>query len=153
MERKEIGLRNAINNFKQYIATPRTAGRRYFVFINKLVVPDDSLTVITSDDPYILGILSSRFHRVWMTVTATSRGLKPNINDVYNKICFDTFPFPQATEQQKNRIRAIANTLDTHRKERQKQYPHLTLTYMYAIMEKVQHNIPLTSKESKISFQ
>ncbi|RBN32065.1 DNA methylase [Lawsonia intracellularis] len=148
-----IGLRNAINNFKQYIATPRTAGRRYFAFINKLVVPDDSLTVIASDDPYILGILSSKFHSVWLTVTATSRGLKPNTNDVYNKICFDTFPFPQATEQQKNRIRSIANMLDTHRKERQKQYPYLTLTHMYAIMEKVQHNVPLSSKESKISLQ
>lgn len=88
-----------------------------------------------------------------MSATGTSRGLTPNTNDVYNKICFDAFPFPNATEEQKKYIRTIASALDTHRKECQKRNPKLTLTHMYTVMRKIQDSIPLTPKESKICLQ
>jgi hypothetical protein len=50
--------------------------------------------------------------------------------------CFDAFPFPAADDQQKQRIRIIAEDLDAHRKRVLAEHPHLTLTGLYNVLEK-----------------
>jgi hypothetical protein len=51
--------------------------------------------------------------------------------------CFDPFPFPAADDAQKQRIRAIAEDLDAHRKRVLAEHPHLTLTGLYNVLEKL----------------
>jgi len=51
--------------------------------------------------------------------------------------CFDPFPFPVANDLQKQRIRAIAEELDAHRKRVLEDHPHLTLTGLYNVLEKL----------------
>ena len=51
--------------------------------------------------------------------------------------CFDPFPFPAANDLQKQRIRAIAEDLDAHRKRVLAEHPHLTLTGLYNVLEKL----------------
>jgi hypothetical protein len=66
----------------------------------------------------------------------------------YNKTrCFETFPFPDATDVQKAAIRELAKQLDAHRKRQQALHPRLTLTDMYNVLEKLHAGEPLTAKE------
>jgi hypothetical protein len=69
----------------------------------------------------------------------------------YNKTrCFDTFPFPAATPEQQARIRALAEKLDAHRKARQAQFPDLTMTGMYNVLEALRAGRELTDKEETL---
>src|SRR4051812_27266847 len=98
------------------------------------------------DDAYFLGILSSRIHVIWALAAGGRLGVG---NDPrYNKTrCFDPFPFPDCTEQQKARIRELGEALDAHRKRQQAQHPTLTITDMYNVLEKLRAGAALTDRE------
>src|SRR5690606_35453149 len=54
----------------------------------------------------------------------------------YNKTrCFEPFPFPAATPEQREKIRRLGEALDAHRKARQAAHPGLTLTALYNAVE------------------
>jgi len=92
-ERPRPELRKALNSLPRFIATPRVAKHRFFVWLPIAVLPDTRLNVIASDSDTIFGILSSRIHEVWSLAQASMHGVG---NDpTYNaKSCFETFPFP-----------------------------------------------------------
>ncbi|MFM6846346.1 MAG: type IIL restriction-modification enzyme MmeI, partial [Dolichospermum sp.] len=58
-------------------------------------LPGDLNIVIASDDFYVLGILTSNVHRVW--VKAQSSTLEDRTRYT-NTTCFETFPFPQTAD-------------------------------------------------------
>jgi hypothetical protein len=64
--------------------------------------------------------------------------------------CFEPFPFPDASEPQRERIRALAEQLDAHRKRRQEAHPNLTLTEMYNVLEELRAGQPLTAASQSI---
>jgi hypothetical protein len=141
-------LRLVLGRLNRYIATSKVMQRRFFIFLDSKILPDDPLTVFGSDDAYVLGVLSSRVHCDWAEATG-SRFIGVLR---YDKIrCFDSFPFPDANETQKAHIRDIAEKLDAHRKARQKQHPDLTLAELYGVLEKIQKGEQLTAAEQKIS--
>lgn len=79
-------------------------------------------------------MLSSRIHVAWALKAGGTLEDRPR----YNKsLCFDPFPFPDATEVQKSRLRALGEELDAHRKARQAAHPRLTLTALYNVLEKL----------------
>ncbi|MDD3546492.1 MAG: class I SAM-dependent DNA methyltransferase, partial [Kiritimatiellae bacterium] len=118
----------------RYIATVETSKHRFFQFLDATVLPDNMLVCIAHDDAYVLGVLSSRIHVTWALAAGGRLGVG---NDPrYNKSrCFETFPFPDATEEQKARIREIAERLDAHRKRQLALHPALTMTDMYNVLE------------------
>jgi hypothetical protein len=61
--------------------------------------------------------------------------------------CFNKFPFPECDEQQKARIRSLAEALDAHRKRQQSLHARLTITDMYNVLEKLRAGEPLTDRE------
>ena len=64
------------------------------------------------------------------------------------------FPFPALEEGTlKQRIRALGERLDSHRKRQQEQHPGLTLTGIYNVLEKLRSGEPLTAKEKQIHDQ
>lgn len=71
---------------------------------------------------------------------------------VYNKSrCFETFPFPAATPEQKSCIADLAEQIDAHRKRVLAGHEELTLTGLYNVKEKVSRgDTPLTAKEKAI---
>ena len=113
---------------------------------------EGKVCVIAIEDPYHLGVLSSRIHVKWSLATGGFLGVG---NDpVYVKTrCFETFPFPAASETQKETIRRLAEALDEHRKARQAQHPKLTMTDMYNVLEKLKAGEALNEKEKKIHEQ
>ncbi len=139
-------LRPALAGLPRYIATVETSRRRFFIFLDAAILPDNKLINIALDDAYFLGVLSSRIHLTWALAAGSWLGVG---NDpVYVKTaCFEKFPFPAATEAQQARIRGLAEELDSHRKRQQALHPKLTLTDMYNVLGKLRAGEPLTAKE------
>ncbi len=78
----------------RYIATPRVAKYRLFVWCDAKALPDGQLVVITRDDDTTFGILHSRFHEAWSLRLCTwlGQGNDPRYTPTTT---FQTFPFPQ----------------------------------------------------------
>ncbi len=86
-------LRNGLFKIGRFIATPRVAKHRYFVWLDSSVLPDSRLYAICRDDDCTFGILSSRIHEVWSLANVSMHG--DGGTPTYNaKSCFETFPFP-----------------------------------------------------------
>ncbi|WP_206352152.1 class I SAM-dependent DNA methyltransferase [Tautonia rosea] len=134
---------------RRFITTPETSKHRFFVFLDGSVLPDNMLVNIALDDAHFLGVLSSRIHVTWALAAGGRLGVG---NDPrYNKTrCFDPFPFPDCDDSLKARIRALAESLDAHRKQRQAEHPDLTLTGMYNVLATLRSGAPLTDKERDI---
>jgi hypothetical protein len=92
------------------------------------------LIAVASDDAFHLGALSSHIHIIWALRAGGWLGVG---NDPrYSKSrCFDPFPFPDANDITKQKIRGIAEDLDAHRKRVLAEHSHLTLTGLYNVLE------------------
>ena len=84
----------AVGGLSRYIATPRVAKHRLFVWCDARICPDTRVVVIARDDDTTLGILHSRFHQAWSLRLCSWHGVG---NDpTYNPTTiFQTFPFPE----------------------------------------------------------
>ncbi len=129
-------LRPALAGLKRYIVTVETTKHRIFQFLDASIIPDNMLVAVASEDGFGVGTLSSRIHSSWALRAGGWLGIG---NDPrYSKSrCFDPFPFPEASEAQKQRIGTIAEDLDAHRKRVLADHPHLTLTGLYNVLERV----------------
>jgi hypothetical protein len=147
-------FRNAISGLNRYIGTAETAKHRMFQMIESDVLPDQKIRVVAHSDPLILGVLSSRVHLVWTDATGSMLEDRPVYN---NSKCFEPFPFPSLdttmTAEAKRRVSSLAEQLDVFRKRQQVQYPGLTMTGMYNVMEKLRSGETLTDKEKTIHEQ
>jgi hypothetical protein len=145
-------LRKSLTNLPRYIATVETAKHRVFQFLDASILPDNKLLAIALDNAFFLGILSSRFHVPWAMRTGGWLGV--GNDSVYVKSrCFDPFPFPHASEAQKAAIGTIAEELDAHRKRVLSDHPHLTLTGLYNVLERLKAGAKpddLDAKERRI---
>jgi hypothetical protein len=133
--------RKSLKKINKFIATSETMKHRIFMFLDGAILPDNKLVAVASDDPYVLGVLSSTIHVVWAMRSGGWLGVG---NDpVYVKTrCFDPFPFPDASEGQKQTIRDLAEELDSLRKQRLEQHPHLTLTGLYNVLSRLRAGTP-----------
>jgi len=154
-----------LSGIKTYIATVETSKHRFFIMVDRSILPDNMLIGIAVDDPQVLGVLSSRVHIAWALRTGGRLGIG---NDPrYNKTrCFGTFPFPTQTEapQTEPSIAELAGQIDAHRKRQQELHPTLTLTNLYNVLERLRRiahpppgatepEPPLTVKERSIHDQ
>lgn len=145
-------LRPALEGMERYIATVETAKHRFFQFLGRETLPDNMLIAIGLDVAEALAVLSSRIHVAWALAAGGRLGYG---NDPrYNKSrCFDPFPFPDATEVQKARLRALGEELDAHRKARQAAHPRLTLTSIYNVLDNLRAGVRLEGKDKEIYDQ
>jgi hypothetical protein len=136
----------------RYIVTIETSKFRTFQFLDGDVMPDNKLVALALQSADLLSILSSRFHVVWSLAAGSWLGVG---NDpVYAKTrCFDPFPFPDLTEDQKTHLCQLGEDLDAHRKRQQAAHPKLTLTQMYNVLEKLRGGKNIEGKEKEIYDQ
>ncbi|XWK89189.1 MAG: DNA methyltransferase [Phormidium sp.] len=138
-------LRRALKGLKLYIATVETSKHRIFTFLDAQVLADNMLIAIALEDAYFLGVLSSKVHVKWALAAGGDLG---GNTPRYNKTrCFDPFPFPDSTPEQKQKIRELGEKLDNHRKKVQSQHPEITLTGMYNLLEKLRAGEPFTEAD------
>ncbi|RLC08512.1 MAG: class I SAM-dependent DNA methyltransferase, partial [Deltaproteobacteria bacterium] len=143
-------LRRAIAGLDQIICTTRTAKHRVFQFMPGNLVAESKIVVVATNDSHTLGVLSSSIHASW----ALRAGAFLTDRPTYNHLdCFNKFPFPDATEEQKTCIRKLAEDLDAHRKRQQGRHPNLTLTGMYNVLEKLRSGEALSAKDKTIHEQ
>lgn len=87
-------FRMAVPAHKRYLATPRVAKHRTFVWLDSIVIPDSRAFGFVRSDDTFFGILHCRFHEAWSLRTCSWHGVG---NDpTYNSAgVFETFPFPE----------------------------------------------------------
>jgi type II restriction/modification system DNA methylase subunit YeeA len=108
-------MRRAIAPHLRYIATPRVAKHRVFVWVTPEVLCDDGVFVFARSDDYFFGLLSSRLHEVWARSQGTQVRDRESGFRYTPTTCFETFPFPDPTATQREAIAAAAKELDTLR--------------------------------------
>ncbi len=150
--RSNRDLRASAKGIKRFILTPETSKHRVFSFYDLPFTPDHKLYAICSEDAWLFGVLSSEFQRAWASTAGGRMGVGNDL--VYNNTqCFLTFPFPACTPGQQEKIRALGEQLDAHRKRQQALHPELTMTGMYNVLEALREGRVLTAKEKKIHEQ
>jgi SAM-dependent methyltransferase len=112
---KRSAMRQALKNLSQYFAVPQTSKWAIFVPCSINWLPNARTRVVASEDFYLLGVLTSALHRVWMHSQKST--LKADISYTHNT-CFETFPFPQTpSEKIVQQIRQTAIDLHDYRSQ------------------------------------
>ena len=108
-ERPRPEMRQALQGLDRFIATPTIAKHRLFTWLSEEVLPDHQLIAIARDDDYTFGVLHSRFHEVWALAMGTQLENRPRYTPT---TCFETFPFPRPTDEEREAIAEAAGELD-----------------------------------------
>ncbi|MEO8296956.1 MAG: DNA methyltransferase [Burkholderiales bacterium] len=147
-------FRAAVKGLLSYVVTPMTAKHRAFLTLPATVLPDQGLIAICLSDGFFLGPLSSVVHVAWSFASGGTLEDRPRYN---NSRCFDTFPFPSddtgLTPALTDRIRTLAEQIDSHRKQRQAAHEAVTLTGLYNVLDKLRRGEPLNAKDKLLHEQ
>ncbi len=103
------GMRLAVARLTRYLVTPATAKHRTFSWVQPPTLADHALVVFSCEDDYTLGVLQSRPHLLWSMRAGTQLETRPRYTP---STCFETFPFPTPSDDQKAVIGKIACDLD-----------------------------------------
>ena len=113
--RSRVQFRETVESLDRYIATPRVSKHRLFVWVSSDVLPDSAVVAVARSDDYTFGVLHSRIHELW------ARSLGTQLREVESGFrytptsTFETFPFPEPTPEQKDKIADAAQRLDVLR--------------------------------------
>ena len=104
-------MRAALDGRPRYIATPRVSKHRLFTWLSANVLLDSAAVAIARDDDFTFGVLHSRVHELW------ARAMGSQLREVESgfrytsSTTFETFPFPQPTDEQRERVGQAARRL------------------------------------------
>jgi len=142
-------FRPALTGLNRFIATPYVSKQLFFVFLDTMVAPDETLVAVASPDPFVLAVLSSAVHVAWADAAGTRLGVgnDPRYN---NSRCFDSFPFPDPQANLREQSGDVAERLDSHRKAAIARDDVVTMTGMYNVVAKLRTGGVLTDKERQI---
>ena len=87
-------MRRALHGLTRYLATPRVAKHRVWVWMRPPTLPDCQIVAVAADDDVTFGILQSRIHTVWTLRMCSWLGVG-NDPRYTPKSVFRTFPFPE----------------------------------------------------------
>jgi len=108
-------MRRALAPLRRYLGTPRVTKHRLFVWLTPEVLSDAQLIVFATDNDYMVGVLHSSVHELW------ARGQGSQLREAESGFrytatsTFETFPFPEPTQAQREVIAAVARELDAVR--------------------------------------
>ena len=102
-------MRCALSSLPRYIATSLTAKHRIFAWEPQNTLPSNSVIAFAREDDYFFGVLHSRIHGLWATAMGTQLEDRPRYTPT---TCFETFPFPTPTDEQRAAIAAAAAELN-----------------------------------------
>ena len=102
-------MRQALAPLSRYIGTPKVAKHRAFVWLTADMLASNLVIAIASDDDYIFGVLQSSVHTTWALAVGSQLEDRPTYTPT---TCFETFPFPRPTDEQRDAIGAAAEELN-----------------------------------------
>ena len=132
-------MRAALDGLERYVATPLHSKHRVFAWVDSPAIANHSVGVFARDDDYFIGVLQSRVHEVWSRAMGTQVRDRESGFRYTHTTCFETFPFPEPTDDQRDAVADIAKTLMWHRKNvltplentPEKMIREMTLTNVY----------------------
>ncbi len=107
-----LTMRTAVAAHPRYLVTPQVAKHRVFAWQAWPTLPDHQLIAIGRDDDYLFGVLHSHLHEVWALQLGTRLETRPRYTPT---TCFETFPFPEPSDDQRAPVAAAARGLETLR--------------------------------------
>ena len=102
-------MRQKLSPLTRYIATPKVSKHRFFVWLTVDMLPSNLVIAFASDDNYTFGVLQSQVHVVWSLAVGTQLESRPTYTPT---TCFQTFPFPRPTDEQREAIAEAAGELN-----------------------------------------
>jgi SAM-dependent methyltransferase len=144
--------RSATRDINKFIGTTRTSKHRIFNLLEKNLIAESKIVMICLESCYFLSILSSRIHLVYSLSLGGWLGVG---NDhTYNHTeCFDTFPFPDPSEDLRQKLCDAGEELDATRKRVLAEHPDLTLTGLYNVLEKLKSGEALSDKDEDVKHR
>ena len=106
------GMRGRLAPLKRFLVTPNLTKHRLFMWMSAPTLPDHQLIAFARSDDYFFGVLHSRIHQLWSLRMGTQLETRPRYTPT---TCFETFPFPEPTETQREVIATAAKELDSLR--------------------------------------
>jgi hypothetical protein len=104
-------LRAALRGRWRQIGTPRVAKHRVFVWLPVETLVDSAAVSIARDDDYTFGVLQSRVHELWARGTGTQLREAESGFRYTPTTCFETFPFPRPTNEEREAIATATREL------------------------------------------
>jgi hypothetical protein len=102
----------AIGRLSRFLVTPHVSKHRIFAWADPCVCPSNLLIAIGTDADADFGVLQSRSHEIWALSVGTQLREKESGFRYTVSTCFETFPFPEASESQREAIAEAARELD-----------------------------------------
>jgi len=112
-ERPRVDMREALDGLPRFLCTATTAKYRLFIWLDGQTLADHQTIAFARDDDYFLGLVHSRAHEVWSLKTGSTLEDRPRYTPT---TCFETFPFPEPSEDQRVEISEAARRLDELRR-------------------------------------
>ena len=101
-------FRRTVAPLDRFIAGTRVSKRILFVWCEKHWRPSDSTNVFALDTNYAMGVMTSRIHTEWAAKKSST--LENRIRYTPTS-AFETFPWPQSTDDQRDRIGQLSRDL------------------------------------------
>ena len=132
-------MHEALEDLSRYLVTPILTKYRLFVWLDADVLPDHQLIAFARSDDYFFGVLHSRAHELWARGTGTQLREVTSGFRYTPTTCFETFPFPAPSPEQRAAIEVAARELNELRETwlnpeglvGEKELKKLTLTNLY----------------------
>ena len=105
-------MRKELSPRQRYIGTPKVAKHRFFVWLTRDMLPSNLVIAIANDNDYTLGVLSSSVHELWARRVGSQLREVESGGTYTPTTCFETFPFPQPTGEQRAAIAEAARKLN-----------------------------------------
>lgn len=102
-------MRSALSGLQRFIGTSVTAKHRFFGWLEGGVLPSNSVVAFACSDDYTFGLLHSNIHVSWVLAIGTQLESRPRY--IVSK-CFETYPFPNPTNEQREAVAEIARRLN-----------------------------------------
>jgi hypothetical protein len=101
-------LKESVAGMQRFIAGTATAKRILFVWCEPDWRPSNATNVFALDSDYAMGVLASGVHVDWGLARSSTMRTDPRYTP---SSAFDTFPWPQAADDERERIAAAARTI------------------------------------------
>ncbi len=111
-ERSRPEMRMAIAGKHRFLGRSMVGKHQFFIWLTSECLPANLVIVIAAEDYHLFGVLHSRPHEVWGLKLGTRLETRPRYTPT---TCFETFPFPEPTDEQRAAIAEAAKELDTLR--------------------------------------
>ncbi len=105
-------MRDAFRGKARFLGTSMVAKHRIFAWLDSICLPANVVIVFARDDDLFFGALNSRIHRVWADFQGTQLREKESGSRYTPTTCFETFPFPDSTDEQKVDISTASKELN-----------------------------------------